>query len=159
MCVCPLVSNSAAREILNGNWIARLYKFRERVARPCYRLPRPFALTANWHPECYKRSLAIISSDVPRRISESSRTNMDRPVIARAHTFRGSEPNVMRNHRASSGSSRGICRSFRIYVCSVRRTRFDLEISISEFCDKRFVRFKITRKHIRLILYPSLAHH
>lgn len=35
-----LVSNSAAREILNGNWIARLYKFRERVARPCYRLSR-----------------------------------------------------------------------------------------------------------------------
>lgn len=92
--MCPLVSNSAAREILNGNWIARLYKFRERAAPAPVIVPppphRPFAFTANWHPECYKRSLAIISSDVPRRISESSTTNMDRPVIARSHTFCGS---------------------------------------------------------------------
>lgn len=58
---------------------------------PCYRLLRSSALTANWRPECYKRSLAIISSGVPRRISESSTTNMDLPVIARAHTFRGSD--------------------------------------------------------------------
>lgn len=45
--------------------------------------PPPFVrlstLTANWRPECYKRSLAIISSGVPRWISESS-TNVHWPV-------------------------------------------------------------------------------
>lgn len=84
----------------------------ERVAHPCYRslplsrsfLRRPLAI--NWRSECYKRSPAIISSDVPRRISESS-TNVDRRDRPGTYISRIS-PNVMRNRRGIETVSRDL---------------------------------------------------
>lgn len=58
---------------------------------------RDRTVAINWRSECYKRSPAIISSDVPRRIRESS-TNVDRRDRLGTYIPR-IRPNVMRNRR------------------------------------------------------------